>query len=72
MPLLGVLGGPKFDDISVVLYFTRLFSDLIGRPFSGMLCPNFLSTEGTLVSFKNFLLPSFGAVPLKLRLCSCT
>jgi len=61
MPLLGSLGGPEFDDVSVVLYFTRLFSDLIGRPFSSMLCPKFLSTEQTLVSLKIFRLASLGA-----------
>ena len=70
-PLLGSLGGPVLEDVSVVLYFTRLFSDLIGRPLSAVLCPKFLSTEGTLVSLKNFRLPSFGAVPLNLQHCWC-
>ena len=54
MPLLGSLGGPVFEDVSVVLYFTRLFSDLIGRPLSAILCPKFLGTEGSLVSARPF------------------
>lgn len=35
--------------ITQVLYFGRLFSDLIGRPLSAVACPSFLSSEESLV-----------------------
>lgn len=57
-PLFGSLGGPRVENVEEVLYFVRLFSDLLGRPLAGLPRPWFLSSKKSLknVGFIRFAL----------------